>query len=141
MTTIIEHLNDRASQKEIAQMPDSAMGYIWSRTNMPGELWHVLQSVGTWCGVAIRPDSAGLCLSLGGVPLGHLSWDGRVDLPFGPEIQKHLLSEGTATFETRRPDTGRLVFHIRTATDTGRAIELLRLAYLIEDRQSMPICN
>jgi len=142
MTTILEHLNaHRVSQQDIARVPADAMAFLWARTDMLKEVWSVLQTVGSWPGVSIRSDSSGLCLTLGGLPLGHLGWHGRIDLPFGPQVQDRVLIEKMASLDTDRPNTHRLVFDIRTAADVDRAIWLLRLAYLIEDRESVRTCN
>jgi len=142
MTTILDQSNvPRASQQEIVHVPANAMAFLWTRTDMLKEVWYVLQTVGSWCGAAIRPDSEGLCLTLRGVPLGHLGWHGRIDLPFGPQVQDQVLMEGMVSLDTHHPDTDQLVFDIRTAADVDRAIWLLRLAYLIEEPQSVPTCN
>lgn len=142
MTTIPKQLSvSRAFPQETVHVPPSAMAFLWSRTDMLREVWYVVQKIGAWRGVSIRPDANGLCLTLGGVPLGHLGWHGRIDLPFGPQVQDHVLTEEMANLDTSKPETDHLVFDIRTAADVDRAIWLLRLAYLIEDPESVSTCN
>jgi len=46
------------------------------------EVWDVVQGAEAWPGVTVAPDRNGLRLSLGGAILGHLRWNGRIDLPF-----------------------------------------------------------
>src|SRR5207248_1181073 len=112
------------------------MASLWSRTSMLQEVWDVVQAARTWPGVAIKPDRGGLCLSIGGVALGHLRWNGRIDLPFGPELGDRLVAEGMATRDFNRPDQGRVVFDVRGGADVDRAIWLLRLAYLSLDSKA-----
>jgi hypothetical protein len=97
------------------------------------EVRHLLETIGAWPDVAIAPGRNGLCLTLRGVPLGHLRWNGRIVLPFGPEMGDRLVAEKMATRDPDRPDTRRAVFDVRTVADVDRAIWLLRLAYLSGD--------
>jgi hypothetical protein len=117
-------------QEAVAALPAAMAGWIWSRTRMLKEVWNVVQVVGAWPGVSMAPDRNGLCLSLRGVLLGHLRWDGRIDLPFGPEAADRLVAEEMASRDPDQPDTGRVVFDVRSAADVDRAVWLLRLAYL-----------
>jgi hypothetical protein len=121
--------------------PPAAMGYLWSRRGQLKEAWDVMRAFGAWKGAAISPDHGGICLSLDGMTLGHLRWNGRIELPFGPKVADELLALEMATRDPSHADPGRLVIDIRTAADVDRAIWLLRLAYLIEDPQSVPTCN
>jgi hypothetical protein len=104
-----------------------------SGTDKRKEVWELVQAVKDWSGVSIVPDPGGLCLSLDDVTLGHLRWDGRLDLPFHSEVRKRLLAEGMASPDPDQPDSGRLVFDVRTLRDVDRAVWLLRLAYLSLD--------
>jgi hypothetical protein len=132
MTNILNQLTvPRVSQPECCHVTAGTMAFLWSRTDMLKEVWQFVQTVGAWHGAVIRPDARGLCLTLDGVVLGHLGWQGRIELPFGPQVRGHLLEEGMARPDRYRPDTGRLVFDIRDAADIDRAIWLFRFAYLI----------
>jgi hypothetical protein len=113
-----------------AAIPPSALARLWSRTSLLKEVWGVLQTVGDWPGIQISATPSGLCLSLSGVTLGQVGWNGRIDLPFEPEVAKRLFDEDLAS---RDPDTDRVVFAVRTAADADRALWLFRLAYLSLD--------
>jgi hypothetical protein len=111
----------------------NAMAALWSRTSMLKEFWDLVQAVGTWPGAAITRDRRGLCLSLDGVKLGHLDWDGRLILPFGPEMRNQPVTEKMADRDPDHADTEYAILDVRTADDDHRALWLLRFAYLIED--------
>jgi hypothetical protein len=108
----------------------NAMAALWSRTSILKEFWEVVQTVGNWPGAGIVRDRRGLRLTINGVKLGHLDWDGRLVLPFGPKMRDELVTEKMAN---RDRDTGRSFIDIRTAADVNRALWLLRFAYLIAD--------
>ena len=111
----------------------NAMAELWSRTSMLKEFWDVVQAVGAWPGAVIMRDRRGLCLTLNGVKLGHLDWDGRLVLPFGPAMRNQLVIEKMAD---RNPDqTGMdyAILDIRAAADVHRGLWLLRFAYLVGD--------
>jgi hypothetical protein len=111
--------------------PSAAIpAFLWSRTGMLEQVWHVLQAVSAWPGVSIAPDRDGMCLALRGVLLGHLRWNGRIDLPFGPEVRDRLVAEEMASRDPDRPDGDGVVFDVRTVADVDRAVWLLRLSYL-----------
>jgi luciferase-like monooxygenase len=112
------------------QMLPNAMAAIWSRTSMLKEFWELVQAVGTWPGAVITRDRSGLCLTLNGVNLGHLDWDGRLVLPFEPEMQNELVAEKMANREPDYPNGGHAIIDVRTADDVDRALWLLRFAYL-----------
>lgn len=119
----------------------NAMASLWSRTSMLREFWDVVQAVGTWPGAVITRDRRGLCLTLNGVKLGHLDWDGRLVLPFGPEMRDELVAEKMAN---RDPDQAQMecaILEVRTADDVHRALWLLRFAYLIEDAKRDACAN
>lgn len=92
-----------------------------------------MQTVGTWSGAVITRDRRGLCLTVNGVKLGHLNWDGRLVLPFGPEMRDELVAPTTANLDLDPADTSRSIFDVQTAADVDRALWLLRFAYLIAD--------
>lgn len=98
---------------------------------MMKEFWDLVQAVGTWPDAAITRDRRGLCLTLNGAKLGHLDWDGRLVLPFGPEMRDELVAPRTAIRDSDQPVAGRSTFDIRTAADVNHALSLLRFAYLI----------
>ena len=110
--------------------PPSAMAFVLSRTSMLKEVWEVLHAVSDWPEMAIAPGRGGMCLSLRGVTLGHLRWDGRLDLPFDSEVRDRLVAEEMAIPDPDHPKSGRLIFDVRTLRDVDRAVWLLRLAYL-----------
>ncbi|MDB5289584.1 MAG: hypothetical protein JWL69_825 [Phycisphaerales bacterium] len=114
-------------------LPPLAMACMLSRTSTLKELWDVVKTVQAWPGVTIASDGSGLCLSLDGVQLGHLRWNGRIDLPFGPEVGDQLMAEDMVTRDPDPPETQRVVFDVRTQADVGRALWLLRIAYLNVD--------
>ena len=110
--------------------PATAMGHLWSRTRLLNEVSGVLQIVGSWPAIQIAPNHNGLCLSLDRVILGQIRWNGRIDLPFDPEVGKRLVAEGMAC---RDPDSHQVVFVLRADADVEHAVWLLRLAYLSVD--------
>src|SRR3954470_14600295 len=64
--------------------------YLWSRTRWLGEIEHVLRTVGSWRDVAVRPDRCGAEFVIGDATLGHLRWDGRLDVAFPPALRTRL---------------------------------------------------
>ena len=94
------------------------------------EVWQVVQAIRSWQGVAIETDGAGLSFMASGATLGHLHWNGRLDLPFGAELGDRLVAEEMASRDPDQPGTGRVVFDVRRSADVDRAVWLLRLAYL-----------
>jgi hypothetical protein len=117
-------------QPQVFEVQPAVMGWLWSRTRVLKEVWNVVQAVSAWPGVVMTPDPYGLCLALGKVPLGYMRWDGRIELPFGPETADRLVDEEMASRDPDRPDTDKVVFDVRSAADVDRAVWLLRLAYL-----------
>jgi hypothetical protein len=93
-------------------------------------VWDLVQAVSDWPGIAMMPTDTGLSLSLSGVKLGVLRWNGRLDSPFEPDVGDQLVAEQMASRDPNQRDTTRVVFDIRTAADVDRAIWLLRLVYL-----------
>lgn len=142
MTTILDRVNDPCRrEQDIVHVPVSAIAFLWSRTDMVSEIWHVVQTVAAWDGAEIQPDSSGLCLKLRGVTIGHLGWQGRIDLPFGAQMRDQIRAERIAGLYTYQRGTDRLAFDLRTPADVDRALWLLRLAFLAEDPQTVPTCN
>jgi len=117
-------------QPDALSVNSADLAYLWSRTSLLKEVWDVVRAVKAWPGLKISPNSSGLCLTLNGVTLGHVRWDGRIDLPFGPELRDRLVAEEMASHD---PVTDRLVFDVRNTADVDRAVWLLRLAYLNVD--------
>src|ERR1700722_3824618 len=108
-------------QPQLLPAPPAAMAFLWSRTHLLKEVRAIVQAVADWPGMAIAPDRSGLGLTLRGVTLGHVRWSGRLDLPFGPEVQGQLLAEQMASRDPDQIDTDRVVFDVRTAADVDRA--------------------
>jgi hypothetical protein len=108
----------------------AAMGYLWSRTHMLKDVSQVLHEVADWQEVAIAPDRNGLRLSLNGVMLGQLRWNGRIEIPFAPAVRDELVAEEMAQYDPEDPDAPRVVFDVRGAEGVNRALWLLRIAYL-----------
>ena len=94
------------------------------------EIWDVVQAVGAWPGVTFASDRSGLCVAIRGVTLGHLGFDGRIDLPFTTQVADRLVAEQMVS---RDPYTDRVLFDVRSVADVDRAVWLLRLAYLSVD--------
>jgi hypothetical protein len=134
--TITQPYVHRPLGRRAHSLPPAAIAFLWSRTGRLKDAWQVVQALGDWPNVAIVPDRGGLCLTLDGVRLGHLLWNGRIDLPFGPEAADRLIAEKMATRDPNRPDAGRVVFDIHTKDDVNRALWLFRFAYLIADSSS-----
>src|SRR5258706_1903026 len=94
--------------------PAAISAFLWSRSGMLRHVFDVVQVVRAWPGVTLRRDHSGVCLALGGVVLGHLRWDGRIDLPFAPETANRLVAEDMARFDPDHPDGDRVVFDLRS---------------------------
>ncbi len=112
-------------------LPPAAIAFLWSRTGRLKEAWEVVRALGNWQNAEVRPDRGGLRLTLGDVTLGHLLWNGRIDLPFGSEAAEQLVAEEMASRDPSRSHTGRVVFDIQSPEDVNRALWLFRFAYLI----------
>ena len=125
----------RDPPQRMPEAPPATMAFLWSRTNLLGQVWQVVRAVREWPGVTIGPDCSGLCFGLGDVLLGHLHWNGRLDMSFGPAVRDRLIAEDLAAPDPDHPASERLVFDVRTLADADRAIWLLRLAYISLDSQ------
>ena len=120
-------------QQELLRARAVAMAALWSCNGMPEEIREIVQSVAAWPEVRISPSRTGLCLTLGNVTLGRLRWDGRIDLPFGPNVLRPLMAEWMVERDPDQPDRERAVFDLRSMADVDRAVWLLRFAYLMWD--------
>jgi len=97
------------------------------------EVLDLIRAVEEWPGVSFASDRTGLSFTAGGVVIGHLRWDGRLDLAFTPVIRDQLIAEDMAASDPDRPETEGVVFAIRAPADVGHAVWLLQLAYLLTD--------
>ena len=113
--------------------PPAALARLWSRTSKLKELGCVVQAIEAWPGVAIVPDRDGLSITRQDVTLGSLRWNGRIDLPFAPEVSDRLVAERMAGRGPSRHGIGGVVFDVQTIADANHAVWLLRLAYLSAD--------
>ena len=104
------------------------------------EVREIVEAVAAWPEVRITPGRTGLCLTLGNVTLGRLRWNGRIDLPFGPNVLSPLMAEWMVDRDPDQPDSERAVFDVRGMADVDRAIWLLRFAYLIGDSK-VDVCR
>jgi len=109
------------------------MSFLWSRTRKFKQIWEVVQAVCNWPGVTVAPDTDGVCVLANGLALGRLRWDALLELSFGLEARDRLLAEAMAHPDPEDPQSGRIVFDVRTSEDVERAVWLLRLAYLNPD--------
>jgi hypothetical protein len=117
-------------QEQSPEEHAAVMAALWSRTSMLKEIWAIVQRVQTWSGAKITPTHGGLCLAVRRVRLGFLHWNGRIDLPFGPQANRQIMRAWNAGDE----GDGHAVpgvFEVREMADVDRAVWLLRLAYLI----------
>ena len=106
------------------------MGYLASRTALLKEVSQIVLRITAWQDVAITPDRNGLCLTLRGLKLGYLHWNGRIDVALGSELRDELVAQKMAKSHPEEPDAGVVVFDVRGGASVDRAIWLLRLAYL-----------
>jgi hypothetical protein len=124
---------ERVRVRPAHSQPQPAIAFLWSRTGRLKEAWELVRAIAAWPGAGIVPDRGGLCLTVNGVRLGHLLWNGRIDLPFGPEAAAQLVAEKMAVRDPSGPHTGRVVFDLRSAEDVDRALALFGFAYLTAD--------
>jgi hypothetical protein len=126
-----EAAND-ALPARLAHMP-----FVWTRTSKVTEVWDIVRATRLWPDVAITADSTGLCFSVTGNSMGHLNWEGRLDLPFAPTVLDELM----AAEQPGAGNPGRTVFQVQTDADVDGAVRLLRLSYLIVDSDSPGMCR
>jgi luciferase-like monooxygenase len=97
---------------------------------MTGASDRIRGEVGSWPGVTVVPHRfGGVEFRVDRRELGHLHGGHLADLPFPPRIRDELVSAGRADPHHVLPDTGWVSFHIRSADDVDRAIDLFRLNY------------
>jgi hypothetical protein len=131
MSHSIEQLNvSRDNQLQVVFPAKASLACLWSRTNKLKEITDVLYAAGLWSGMEYEPDSRGICIARNGATLGLLHWNGRLDLSCWREVAEQLVAEEMASRDPQQPDTGGVVFDVRTSADVDRALWLLRLAYL-----------
>jgi hypothetical protein len=126
---------DSPQTDELPATP-AAMPFLWTRTSKLAEVWEIVRATRMWPEVAITADSSGLCFSVTGNSMGHLNWEGRLELPFAPALLDELMAEDKAD---ANPD--RAAFQVQTNADVDRAVGLLRLAYLTADSKSPGMCS
>ncbi len=91
----------------------------------------IRQAVSAWAGVSVQPHRfGGLEFNLGAVEVGHVHWNGMVDIPFNSKIRQQLVTEGRAEPHHLYPETGWITFYIHTDADVEQAIWLFHLSYL-----------
>jgi hypothetical protein len=129
----MEHLltTPHSSRDALDPAPAAQTGaWLWARTGKLQQVWDVVAAISAWPDIVIAADRDGLCLRLRGVVLGQLRWNGRIDVPFTPEMRDRLIAEGMAARDPDEIDAERVVFAVRSTADVDHAIWLLRLAYL-----------
>lgn len=130
----------RKTQEELLLTQAATAGALWSSTGIPKEIREILHAVAAWPEVWITPSRNGVCVTLGNMTLGHLNWDGRIDLPFGPDVLRPMMAEWMVQPGRGKLDGGGAVFEVRAMGDVERAVWLLRLAYLIGDSK-VDVCR
>jgi hypothetical protein len=130
----------RKPQQELLLAQAASAAALWSRTGMLKEISEIVHVVAAWPEVRITPSRSGLCLTLGNVTLGRLRWNGRIDLPFTPNVLRPLMAESMVERDLDEPDSERAVFEVRGMADVDRAVWLLRFAYLIGDSK-VDVCR
>jgi hypothetical protein len=123
-------------EQDVLPAHPSRMAFLWTRTSKLTEVWDIVRATRLWPEVVILADASGLCFSVTGHSLGHLDWEGRLDLPFSPKV----LHEATGSEAVNR-HSNRAVFQIQTGADVDCAVRLLRLAYLIVDSKTARMCS
>jgi Family of unknown function (DUF5519) len=123
-----------APQDVLPALPE-VMPFLWTRTSKLTEVWAIVRATRFWPDVVISTDSGGLCFAVAGYSMGHLDWDGRLDLPFATDVLDELMAVAPAG-----GNPGWAVFHVQTNADVDRAIAILRLAYLIVDSRKTRLC-
>ena len=72
----------------------------------------------------------GLEFNLDMAEVGHIHFNGMVDIPFNSKIRSQLLAEKRAESHHLLPETGWVSFYVRSEADVEQAIWLFRLSYL-----------
>ncbi len=83
-----------------------------------------------WPGVTERPHRfGGIEFLLGGRELGHLHGNRIADLPFTRVIRDQLVAAGRARLHHVLPESGWVMYDIRSEADVPGAISLFRFSY------------
>ena len=98
---------------------------------MRQQIEQLQQAVLSWPGMTASPHRfGGLEFNLGSVEVGHVHFNGMVDIPFNSKIRDQLIKEGQAEPHHLLKDTGWITFYIRSEADVEHAIRLFRISYL-----------
>lgn len=88
------------------------------------------QEVTTWAGVsADAHERGGRQFDLNGKEIGHIHWNGDLDILFNKKIRDELLRQGRVEEHKWVPDSGWTTFPVDNEEDIPKAIELLKLSY------------
>ncbi|MBL8165743.1 MAG: DUF5519 family protein [Anaerolineae bacterium] len=92
---------------------------------------HLQNVITSWPGMTAQPHRfGGIEFNLGSVEVGHVHFNGMVDIPFNSKLRNQLIAEQRAVPHHLLKDTGWISFYIREAADVERALWLFRLSYL-----------
>jgi hypothetical protein len=92
-----------------------------------------------WPGIESHPHRyGGIEWRLGAAEVGHLHWQGMLDIPFPKPLRNALIDAGWAHPHHLLKDSGWISFWIRNEEDAARAGQLLRLSYLRYRIKSAP---
>ena len=97
---------------------------------MEGAQARIVEEVGSWPGVDVRPHRfGGVEFVIGRRELGHLHGDTLADMPFTRAQRDELLAARMATRHHVLPDSGWVSRRIRGEDDVAAVIGLLRRQY------------
>src|SRR5262245_23867933 len=119
------------SSRQLTSFPNSlaTTAMLWSRTEFLQEFTQVLEATAAWEGVMIQRDSHGVRFIDGNMTVGHLRWDGQLDLHVRAHTREHQrVIEERAGGELKRPD--RFLWTLQTSMEVARVVRFLRLGYL-----------
>jgi hypothetical protein len=89
-----------------------------------------------WPGITSQPHRfGGTEYCLGRREIGHIHGDTLVDIPFPKEVRNDLVTAGRAEPHHVLPESGWVRVYLKQATDVDRAIELLRLSFVIAQQR------
>jgi hypothetical protein len=87
--------------------------------------------VTAWPRISVRPHQfEAEQFNFGSAEVGHIHAWGVLDIPFPRAIRNALIEENLAEEHRFVPDSGWTTFRIRTDSDIGHALWLLRISYL-----------
>jgi hypothetical protein len=90
----------------------------------------VVAAVCDWVGIYVGSRRfGGEEFRWGRVEIGHVHYQGFVDVPFSRKIRDQLLASGLAKQHHVLPDSGWVTLPLKTEDDVKRAVELLRLSF------------